>query len=161
MFPIIPGPQGDGGGVIAVEKTIIRRAVTGTPAVGSTNNRIPRFNYDIPGNKRNGHFTDTDDAADGTYFSIVVPGRYFAHLSIVNSAATAYSGVRKGTALSNTLSVNETDVGVYPLGVGSSSYLNISGYIDCLAGDIIHGLCHAAPFLGYPGLWKFSLEGPF
>ncbi len=161
---LYPGPQPGGGGAsggdAAGPSTIIVRGVTGTPGVGSTNNRIPRFNAEVYDNGR-ADATVTDSATLGSYFTIVTPGLYFVQMSLVQANATSYGGVRRGAALNNTINVNEADTSVYPIGVGSSSYLNISGYVQCAADDLLHGLLNAAPFAGYPGLWKFALMGPF
>lgn len=163
QYSFIPGPQpggGAGGGSApAAPKTIIIRGVTGTPGTGSTNNRIPRFNAEVYNNSGS-DFTFTDSATLGSHFTIVTAGLYFVQLALVQANATAYGGIRKGV-INNTINVNETDINVYPLGFGSSGYLNVSGYVQCAAADVLHGILSAAPFAGYPGIWKFGLAGPF
>jgi hypothetical protein len=159
MRGLIPGPMpGKGGGSRPRTEIILGR--TGTPAVGSTNNRIPLFNVDVH-NNGGADFTRTNSATLGSYFTIVTPGLYFVQGAIVVGTLNAGNAVRKGT-INNTLNLDEADVGVYPLGIATGgNYPNISGYVQCAAADNLHLVSNVAISATYPGLWKFGLIGPF
>ncbi len=160
MRGLIPGPQPGGGGGNSGPGTVIIRGVTGTPAAGSTNNRIPQFNAQVF-NNGGADFTFTNSATLGGYFTIVTPGLYFVQGAFPFNT-TGRAGVYRGPALNNTLTLTETDTQRYPLGIdGVSAYFNLSGYVQCAANDLLHMLGDGAVFAGFPGLWKFQLVGPF
>ena len=169
MFCLIPGPRpggGGGSGGASGPGTVIIRGVTGNPAAGSTNNRVQRFNAEVYSNS-GPDATFTDSATLGSYFTIVTPGLYFSQASVVGAANNGAVTIRRGDSVINTLDVGSTDLDEYPIGfigIDTSWYPNLSGYIFCESGDVLHVLSTAALFsanTAYNAGFKFQLIGPF
>lgn len=170
MFPVIPGPQPGGGGggdyAPAAPKTMIIRGVTGNPAVGSTNNRVPRFNAEAY-NNGGADVTFTDSAALGSYFTIVTPGIYYVLANYITAGPGGGFTIKVGNTVTNTADVASSDLMAYPLGFSgpdTSQYPHISGFIPLSAGQLVHAISDAALYTGaaaYNASCRFSIYGPF
>jgi hypothetical protein len=167
MRGLIPGPQpGGGGGSAPAARTMIIRGVTGNPAVGSTNNRVPIYNAQ-GFNNGGADFTFTVSATLGSYFTIVTSGIYYALGNTITAGPNGGFALRVGETVSNTADVASSNLLEYPLGfagIDTSQYPHISGYFPATAGQLVHVVSTGALWTSntaYNAACKFMLYGPF
>lgn len=136
-----------------VEKSFMERD-SGTSR-GSTNTTILIHSNLVQSINTGVHYTYTNSATDGGYYTIITPGYYY--FQYIHRAGTHSSAIKKNTTLNNSFNYT-SDTDIYA-GGNTNSVTSSSAFLNCAEDDLVWFVSNANGTV--PALCKTIVIGPF